>query len=286
METGREKMKICKVIKGLLADEAADGQKRKVLARFVNAHLRFLFQETFKFSWSNGVNLYAVKHRHSSTECYYYGYYDPMEMHFVKKYIKDGDVFADVGSNIGSWALFAASCGAEVYAIEPAPSTFNLLKRNIVLNPEIKEKILAVNSAVGETKGELLFTVGRDSENCVVTEEIHGVTTQSVPCDSLDNICRKKIEIAKIDVENYEIPTLKGGKNMLSSGFPNVIIIEAFDNYEQIKELLNSYGFEQYRYEFKKNEIYRDTGRSKRGNNVLFIKDIRRVEDRIGCKLI
>lgn len=266
-------MNTIKIIRDLLRDEAAEGQKMNVLARFIVAQVKFLRTDCFTFQWIRGITLNAVHHRASSTGCFYYKYYDPAEMKLVERYLHNGDVFADVGSNIGSWGLFAASCGAKTYAVEPAPSTFALLKNNISLNPGLKDLIEPVQSAVGTGGGSVLFTVDNDSENRVVTvEDCEGLITQSVECKTLDEICHGALDVAKIDVENYEIPVLKGAKGILSSGNLNIIVIEVFDNYRQIDDLLRSYGYVQYIYDYKNNVLKKHHDRGC-GNNAIYIKN-------------
>ena len=165
-------MKLLKIIDGLIKDEASEGQKIKVLFRFVLAHIRFLFTDSFTFEWVRGIHLNAVRHRASSTGCYYYGYYDLPEMILLEKYLKPGDDFADVGSNIGSYAIYAASCGANVYAIEPAPSTFQLLLDNVRLNPRLANHIEPIQCAIGKEEGRVIFTTDDDSENHVIAAGI------------------------------------------------------------------------------------------------------------------
>ena len=48
--------------------------------------------------------------------------------------ISFGDIVLDVGANIGVFALCAAKQGAQVYAYEPIPGTFELLQQNIHLH--------------------------------------------------------------------------------------------------------------------------------------------------------
>ena len=50
--------------------------------------------------------------------------------------IKQGDVIVDIGAHIGSFSIFAATKFRDtiVYAYEPAPENFKLLKENIKLN--------------------------------------------------------------------------------------------------------------------------------------------------------
>lgn len=263
-------MNIFQVISALLKDEAAKGQKLKVIARFVFAHIRFLSKKSFIFQWVHGIWIKAVHYRSSSTGCYYYGYYDPMEMRFIEKYLRQGDVFADVGSNVGSWALFAASLRVETYAIEPTPSTYKLLEENMKLNLNLKDKIIPIQCAVGDKRGSVDFTIDNDSENRVI-ETITNEVTQKVRCEKLDFIC-ESLDAVKIDVENFEIPVLNGAKRLLKSERLNVIIIEAFDNYPKIDEILNGYGYKQYHYDYKTNIIKRCHG-CENGNNILYIKN-------------
>ena len=48
--------------------------------------------------------------------------------------VSPGDIVLDVGANIGVFALSAAKQGAQVYAYEPIPGTFELLQQNIHLH--------------------------------------------------------------------------------------------------------------------------------------------------------
>ena len=45
-----------------------------------------------------------------------------------------GDIVLDVGANLGVFTLFAARLGAQVYAYEPVPPTFEVLQHNIHLH--------------------------------------------------------------------------------------------------------------------------------------------------------
>lgn len=95
--------KVVNILKMLLFTEASrEGRSLGVILKYIIAHIRFVFQRQFVFKWVNGTKLWAVHHRYSSTACYYFGMYDYSEMNFLSKYIREGDVFVDIGSNIGS----------------------------------------------------------------------------------------------------------------------------------------------------------------------------------------
>ena len=52
-------------------------------------------------------------------------------------------VAGDVGANVGTYTIWAAECGAEVIALEPAADTFGLLLENVALNGYQVEAIQA-----------------------------------------------------------------------------------------------------------------------------------------------
>lgn len=248
-------MKLLKVIRTLLNRDAAKGQRPMVLVRFVLAHLKFLIKEEFLYNWVNSTKIYIVHHRAASTECYYYGLFDPEEMSILRDCIQDGDVFADVGANIGGYSIFAASYGADVYAFEPVPSTFELLKRNIEANPGFAEKIHPIMKVISDSVGMVTFTIDSDTTNKVVSEDnivINGSNVEKIPSVTLDSIM-EKVNILKIDVEGHEKSVLKGAERILSSKDLRLIILEDPD--EEIKTLLMSYGFTQCNYDIKNKKI-------------------------------
>lgn len=51
-----------------------------------------------------------------------------------RKVIRSDMVVVDIGANVGIYTLHALKAGAEVYAFEPTPETFNILRHNVALN--------------------------------------------------------------------------------------------------------------------------------------------------------
>ena len=51
-----------------------------------------------------------------------------------RRVLRPGDLFLDVGANVGSYTIWAGELGADVIALEPAPDTYALLLENIDLN--------------------------------------------------------------------------------------------------------------------------------------------------------
>ena len=71
------------------------------------------------------------------------------DIHFVGFDLKD-KIIVDIGAFVGDTALYYANLGAIVYSYEPHPVNFYWLKKNIELNPNLKDRIKIFNEAVGK----------------------------------------------------------------------------------------------------------------------------------------
>lgn len=70
-----------------------------------------------------------------------------------------GKIVFDVGANVGDTALYYASQGAEVFAFEPDPINFELLRRNVSLNNGLSSRIHLRQFAIGHS-GRSTFHAG------------------------------------------------------------------------------------------------------------------------------
>ena len=86
---------------------------------------------------------------------YYYGYYERELTKFIEESIRPGDVMVDVGANIGTFSLLAASLGATCYAFEASPDNCAVLRRNIALNEF--SGIHVYECALSDHRGETIF---------------------------------------------------------------------------------------------------------------------------------
>lgn len=86
------------------------------------------------------------------------GVHEEFETELVKRMIKRGDVVLDIGANIGYYTLIFAKIVGEdgkVFAFEPDPTNFALLKRNVEINGY--KNILLVQKAVSNKSGKLNY---------------------------------------------------------------------------------------------------------------------------------
>lgn len=141
--------------------------------------------------------------------------------------IRPGEVFYDIGSCVGLFALHAGILGASVYAFEPDPGFRKRLIHNIRIN-RLKRQIKVVDWAVSNTNGQLiLYTDGIDGNSpSIVTDPKRGsVEVQTKTIDS--GIANGELippDIIKMDIEGGEFFALQGMQNLFSSPHPPATI--------------------------------------------------------------
>lgn len=139
------------------------------------------------------------------------GIYNYNNMKLLQYLLQEGGTFFDVGANIGSYSLVASEQPkASVFAFEPHPVTFRMLKENIELNR--RDNVRSFNIALGDMDGDVFLT---DDQGSAVNHLVNArfPKTISVECKRGETICRAE-NVAptymKIDVEGFEYQVLVG----------------------------------------------------------------------------
>lgn len=141
---------------------------------------------------------------------------------FIRDNVKSDDVVLDIGANIGTLTLTAASLGARVIAIEAHPRTYSFLLDNVALNGF--QCISALNIAVGDKTGRTHFSDLRDDDNNHVSDI--GI---AVPMATIDSLNVPPIRLMKLDVEGYELRALQGAKETLKR--TDCVYFESYDSH-------------------------------------------------------
>jgi FkbM family methyltransferase len=192
--------------------------------------------------------LWADPHRYGALKVVCGNPPDHPEMLAWRRVLRPGDLFVDVGANVGTYAIWAGDLGAQVIALEPADDTFALLVENVALN---RYPIEAIQAAAGAADGIVRFTSGRDDTNHLDpggSARIRMVTVDSVIGD-------RTVAGMKIDVEGYEIEVLRGCEQALSEHRIRLLQIEwnatstkaVGAGREPVADLLARHGYSLYR---------------------------------------
>jgi FkbM family methyltransferase len=146
---------------------------------------------------------------------YNFGIWEPHISAFLQSRLSPGDVFCDVGANIGYETLLASRLvgpGGTVVSIEASPSITKKLHANLALNHTSNVRV--VNAAVSDRRGMLTLYEARDGNSGTgTTLASRGLTKEcDVAALPLTEILSKRerecLRLVKIDVEGGELPIL------------------------------------------------------------------------------
>lgn len=150
-------------------------------------------------------------------------------------FLNRGDVYVDVGANLGYMALNAEQVvGPQgmVIALEPDLKTLPLLKRNRQIN---NSRIIIVEKAASDHQGIDSFHIAAESGQSRLSnskQNLHGMVHLKdihVPTDTLDHIVAelangKPVKFIKIDVEGHELKVLQGATAILNNDKPAIFM--------------------------------------------------------------
>lgn len=210
----------------------------------------------------------------------YCGLMEFEEMMFVLHYLRENDLFIDVGANVGVYSLLASGLtGCRTIAFEPVPSTYHTLNYHVAIN-DLAARIECINKAVGDHEGTLCIAIEQnDCLNHVVVNPQNNNTAKHAEIDvtTLDRAVTSAPSLIKMDIEGYELLALKGAAFILRNPALNALIIEVNENIERyavkpgyIIEFLESNGYHPYSYNPLRRSLAPRSGIS---GNAIFIKD-------------
>lgn len=224
-----------------------------------------------------------------ATQNIYCGLHEFEDMAFVLHAMRPGELFVDVGANVGAYTVLAAgAAGCRCIAFEPLPETFRSLSDNIRLN-DLAAGVVAVNAGVGAAPGRLRFTSAHDTMNHVLADGEADDACVEVPVQTLDDALRgERPVVIKIDVEGYEAEVLDGAARVLAEVSPLAVLIElngsgrryGHDDSALHRRLLDS-GFSAASYDPLARAVSVHPSRDRTSGNTLYVKDIDAIRERV-----
>lgn len=229
--------------------------------------------------------------------------FEETEITFLKRFLKPGDFFFDIGSNIGLFSLHASPIignTGRIYAFEPTPVTFERLQNNIVLNNF--QNIKAENLGLSNSMKPLEFHVsnnGYDAWNSVVRlTQLEDSSVIEIRTNTIDNYLAENniqhVDLIKIDVEGWELNVLKGAANLISRADSPVLMVEFTETNAfaagyycgELFDYVKSFGYDWYSFDVEKNTLIPQQKKLHYPyENLIAVKDINACYERLEISL-
>ncbi|MFZ1694366.1 MAG: FkbM family methyltransferase [Flavobacteriales bacterium] len=165
-----------------------------------------------------------------------YDLYEENVMAYLRGRLKPGMVVFDPGCNIGYFAaqvLGMVTPGGQVWSFEPSPRCLERIQRNNTVDSISGWRLLPV--ALTDRTGSLtFFDTPRVITRGYAALEQAGRPADSnpveVPVTSVDAFCAehgiKHIDFLKLDIEDSELPALRGAQRMIAEKAIDTILVE------------------------------------------------------------
>ena len=183
-------------------------------------------------------------------------YKEPETVQWIEEFLRPGDVFYDIGANVGAYSLVAdAVTGGQcrVFAFEPSFANFAQLTRNIFLN-KCQGRVIPLQIALSDTTGLVPFhyssllpgsafhTVQEANGSTAPTTEHLAISYQLK--DLVRELQMPMPNHIKLDVDGVELGVLRGADTVLGNKALRSVLVEIDGVDEPVVSYLKQHGFE------------------------------------------
>jgi len=163
-----------------------------------------------------------------------HGSYEPEVYSALTERATTGEVFWDVGANIGTFTIPALADDrvAMIHSFEPEPGANRILREHVRLNAGKSCQIHRLALSSGNEARTLTYGPEINSGMAsLVSQPTPNRKTRVVPCSTIDTLVYEKGLAAptmmKVDVEGWELEVLRGASRVLREAPPKTIVFEA-----------------------------------------------------------
>lgn len=166
---------------------------------------------------------------------------EPEVRQYINDYVRDGDVFFDIGANVGIFSIYAAKRHpkVKVFSFEPEYSNLALLKEGVLRNG-VQDRVavysIGISDSLGLSQLHLQDTQHGAAAHTESRETISKtdsgfqvVATEGIVIASIDYVCEELgvyPNALKIDTDGNELKILNGAHKTLANPALKSLIIE------------------------------------------------------------
>lgn len=177
-------------------------------------------------------------------------------VYHLPQLVKQGDKVIDIGANLGYYTCPLADLvgeGGRVYAVEPVPVIFSVLKRNVgkrrnveLLNYALGEECRTIEMANDSVASAGYFGTGRNfvSEGELSKDAVR-FTAQMQRGSELFG-AMEQIDFIKCDIEGYERVVLPELRPLIEKFHPTVLVETDGESRQQMIEMFTELGYSAY----------------------------------------
>jgi FkbM family methyltransferase len=193
----------------------------------------------------NDLELEVPRRLGTGALIYYQGTSEPQIALFLRRFLRRGMTFYDIGAHLGEYTIMAAQVvgrQGHVHAFEPNPELFRALSSSVRRNGFSQCTVNRL--AVGNANGEVTLNVTGDPALGWISMSAHDESagqaetevapTFEVPMATLDTYWRRSgsgpVDLVKMDIEGAELLALGGATELLSQRSSPVLVFECLPN--------------------------------------------------------
>lgn len=212
-----------------------------------------------------GVRLHLTLEEPLLRSAYFHGSHEPDTSLMLKRLVKPGQTWLDIGANIGAFTVLIARLvgrDGRVFAYEPNPHLSRMLRHSLESNAFDHVNLREI--ALADTNGSAVLHIpkrpaatpgGSGRASLLSQSSLPEVELHRVSLARLDDNLPAGIAVdgIKIDVEGYELAVFKGMSERLKTNPPGAILFEAsrldegLATPEQLVIFLASFHYDCYR---------------------------------------
>lgn len=149
--------------------------------------------------------------------------WEPNETYWMVRSVGSGDVFVDVGANIGFYTVLACKLVGDeghVYAFDPDPVAFEILRRNVLLNG--CDNVTLEQKAASNEPGEIELFLAKQNKGDhrifqAEDEERESIAIEAVRLDDYFAGMENEIDFIKVDAQGADGAIIEGLERVLET---------------------------------------------------------------------
>jgi FkbM family methyltransferase len=186
-----------------------------------------------------------------------HGGFEAAELRLICSRIPSGSTVFDVGANVGYVTIplaLAVGPSGRVWAFEPDAENVKRLSDNVALNRlnNVEIRQIAIGADDGKTDlylsdDPVFHTIAIHDERMPITDAYEMRKSVKVTLARLDTVWNQAgspdVDFVKIDVEGAELYVLEGGKHLIESCRPTLLIETTDARLDTVKAFLGPFNY-------------------------------------------